>query len=148
MASLFLRAVTGLRAAAQSAVAQAAQPVPAPVAPLIWDKRHEEELKRIIPLSIIEFKDGTFAATPAKRCIQRDGPTGLKLFASAEGRLDGGSSAVDIANVKQIAVGILTDPAVGGSAGAAADSGWSAQFIPSPLPRSPSSTFPPRLVVR
>ena len=122
MASLFLRAVSGLRAAAQSAVAQAAQPVPAPVAPLIWDKRHEEELKRIIPLSIIEFKDGTFAATPAKRCIQRDGPTGLKLFASAEGRLDGGSSAVDIANVKQIAVGILTDPAVGGSAGAAADS--------------------------
>ena len=92
MASLFLRAVTGLRAAAQ------------------------EELKRIIPLSIIEFKDGSFAATPAKRCIQRDGLTGLKLFASAEGRLDGGSSAVDIANVKQIAVGILTDPAVGGSA--------------------------------
>ena len=122
MASLFLRAVTGLRAVAQSAIAQAAQPAPAPVAPLIWDKRHEEELKRIIPLSILEFKDGSFAATPAKRCVQRDGQTGLKLFASAEGRLDGGSSAVDIANVRQIAVGVLTDPAVGGSAGAAADS--------------------------
>jgi len=122
MTSLFLRAVANLRSAAQSAAAQAAQPAPVPAAPVVWDKRNEEELKRIIPLSIIELKDGSFAATPAKRCVQRDGPTGLKLFASTEGRLDGGSSAVDIANVKRIAMGVLTDPAVGGLSGTEAGS--------------------------
>jgi hypothetical protein len=51
MTSLFLRAVASLRSAAQSAAAQAAQPAPVPAAPVVWDKRNEEELKRIIPLS-------------------------------------------------------------------------------------------------
>ena len=51
MTSLFLRAVASLRSAAQSAAAQAAQPTPVPAAPVVWDKRNEEELKRIIPLS-------------------------------------------------------------------------------------------------
>ena len=47
MTSLFLRAVASLRSAAQSAAAQAAQPTPVPAAPVVWDKRNEEELKRI-----------------------------------------------------------------------------------------------------
>ena len=52
MTSLFSRAVASLRSAAQSAApAQAAQPTPVPAAPVVWDKRNEEELKRIIPLS-------------------------------------------------------------------------------------------------
>ena len=49
MTSLFLRAVASLRSAAQSAAAQAAQPTPVPAAPVVWDKRNEEELKRILP---------------------------------------------------------------------------------------------------
>ena len=51
MTSLFLRAVASLRSAAQSAAAQAAQPTHVPAAPVVWDKRNEEELKRSIPLS-------------------------------------------------------------------------------------------------
>jgi hypothetical protein len=57
MTSLFLWAVANLRSAAQSAATQAAQPSPVPAAPVVWqsrvvsDKRNEEELKRIIPLS-------------------------------------------------------------------------------------------------
>ena len=51
MTSLFLRAVANLRSAAQSAATQAAQPSPVPAAPVVSDKRNEEELKRIIPLS-------------------------------------------------------------------------------------------------
>ena len=51
MTSLFSRAVASLRSAAQSAAAQAAQPTHVPAAPVVWDKRNVEELKRSIPLS-------------------------------------------------------------------------------------------------
>jgi hypothetical protein len=118
MASIFQRSIVALKATASHAASLATRPAAAAPEPVVFDKRHEDRLKRQLPCSIVEMEDGTFVTVPKARAISSTAD-GLKLFGSPSGALLGtGFSQIDIANVKQIAVGVLTDKTDASAAGA------------------------------
>jgi hypothetical protein len=67
MASIFSRNVDSLRSLVQSVTTRVTKPASEVPQPIVWDKRHEDELKRLLPLSILEMNDGTFVTTAKNR---------------------------------------------------------------------------------
>ena len=121
LASAVVKALTDGRSVVQA-------PTPASQPPVELTRANANDMKRLIPGSIVQFKDGSFATVPFKGAVMV--PSAVQsppvLVVSKSGMLAAGAGATqqvtDLSLIQKIALGVLTDSADSSLAGTAAPS--------------------------
>ena len=88
-----------------------APPTRPPPEPVVIDARIDGSVKRQLAASIVKMQDGTWRALSASRPFAAGAQP--KLYGTTDGKLGPPASEIEIAQVQQIAMGVLTDKADG-----------------------------------
>ena len=121
LASAVVKALTDAHSAVRA-------PAPAPQPPVELTRGNANDMKRLLPGSVVEFNDGTFATVPLKGAVVI--PSAVQsppvLVVSKGGSLSAGAGATqqitDLSSVNRIVLGVCSDRVDSTAAGSAAAS--------------------------